>query len=139
MTGNGILDAKYALKEAYWAKASWGLNRTIVKKIAQLKDSDGQYLWKPGGAGLAGSEPDRLHGFPIWMSEYVSNTVAANAYIGILGDFSFYHIAESLEFGIQRLNELYAETNQVGFIGRGEVDGMPVLEEAFVRLQCAAS
>jgi hypothetical protein len=30
--------------------------------------------------------------------------------------------------------ELYAETNQVGYIGRMEVDGMPVLEEAFSRL-----
>ena len=35
---------------------------------------------------------------------------------------------------MQRLNELYdAETNQVGFIGRLETDGAPVLEEAFVR------
>jgi hypothetical protein len=39
---------------------------------------------------------------------------------------------------VQRLVELYAETNQVGFIGRAEVDGMPVLAEAFARLKCAA-
>jgi hypothetical protein len=38
---------------------------------------------------------------------------------------------------VQRLNELYAETNQVGFIGRLETDGMPVLEEAFVRVTLA--
>ncbi len=35
---------------------------------------------------------------------------------------------------IQRLAELYAATNQVGFIARKETDGMPVLEEAFARL-----
>jgi hypothetical protein len=38
---------------------------------------------------------------------------------------------------IQRLNELYVETNQVGFIGRPETDGAPVLEEAFVRVKLA--
>jgi hypothetical protein len=30
-----------------------------------------------------------------------------------------------------------AETNQVGFIGRLETDGAPVLEEAFVRVKLA--
>ncbi len=38
---------------------------------------------------------------------------------------------------IQRLIELYAESNQTGFIGRLETDGMPVLEEAFVRVTLA--
>lgn len=36
-----------------------------------------------------------------------------------------------------RLNELYADTNQVGFIGRLETDGAPVLEEEFVRVKLA--
>ena len=36
---------------------------------------------------------------------------------------------------IQRLNELYAETNQVDLIGRLKADGASVLEEAFVRLK----
>ena len=34
--------------------------------------------------------------------------------------------------------ELYAETGQVGFIGRMESDGMPVLAEAFSRLKVRA-
>jgi hypothetical protein len=46
-------------------------------------------------------------------------------------------IADALSMQIQRLNELYAETNQVGFIGRWETDGAPVLEEAFVRVKLA--
>jgi HK97 family phage major capsid protein len=46
-------------------------------------------------------------------------------------------IADALSMQIQRLNELYAETNQVGFIGRLGTDGAPVLEEAFVRVKLA--
>jgi HK97 family phage major capsid protein len=38
---------------------------------------------------------------------------------------------------IQRLTELYAETNQTGFIIRHETDGAPVWEEAYVRLRLA--
>jgi hypothetical protein len=38
---------------------------------------------------------------------------------------------------VQRLEELYAATSQVGFIGRLESDGMPVLEEAFSRVKLA--
>ena len=38
---------------------------------------------------------------------------------------------------VQRLVELYAETNQTGFIGRVETDGMPVLAEAFARVKLA--
>ena len=55
------------------------------------------------------------------------------------GDFRYYWIADALDMQIQRLVELYARTNQTGFIGRLETDGMPVLEEAFVRLQMATS
>jgi hypothetical protein len=36
---------------------------------------------------------------------------------------------------IQRLDELYAATNEVGFIGRKYTDGAPVLETAFARVK----
>ena len=55
----------------------------------------------------------------------------------MLGDFQHYWIADALSMQIQRLNGLYAETNQVGFIGRLETDGAPVLEEGFVRVKLA--
>ena len=39
---------------------------------------------------------------------------------------------------IQRLNELYAGTNQIGFIGRLHADGAPVLSQAFARVKRGA-
>jgi HK97 family phage major capsid protein len=70
-------------------------------------------------------------------SEWAPNTFTTGQCVGLLGDFSHYWIADALSMQIQRLNELYAETNQVGFIGRLETDGAPVLEEAFVRVKLA--
>jgi len=74
---------------------------------------------------------------PISMSEYAPSTLTTGLYVGILGDFSNYWIADALDMQVQRLVELYAEANQVGFIGRLETDGMPVLEEAFSRVKLA--
>ena len=69
------------------------------------------------------------------MSEFAPNVYAPGMYFGILGDFAYYHIVDSLSLQIKRLNELYSEENKVGFILRLETDGMPILAEAFVRLQ----
>ena len=38
----------------------------------------------------------------------------------------------------QRLVEVYARQNQIGYIIRVESDGMPVLAEAFARMKFAA-
>ena len=55
----------------------------------------------------------------------------------MIGDWSFYWIADALNMAIQRLDELYAETNQTGYIARRELDAMPVLAEAFIRVKLA--
>ncbi len=72
---------------------------------------------------------DRLLSFPVRQSEYAPNTLTTGLYVGILGDFyAGYWIADSLAIQIQRLIELYAPTNQTGFIARAETDGMPVCD-----------
>ncbi len=134
---NGLINAKYALKSAYWPRARWIFHRDAVKQIALLRDlsggaDTGQYLWYPS---VRDGEPDRLLGLPMDVSEYAPNTFTSALCVGILGDFSNYWIADSLALEMQRLVELYATTNQVALIGRMESDGMPTLEEAFVRVK----
>lgn len=136
LTADGLINAKFGLKSQYMASPNtrWLFHRTAIREIRKLKDGDGHYLWQ---AGLAGT-PDTILEVPYLMSEYVPNTFTASQYVGLIGDLTFYWIADSLRMELQRLNELYAATNQVGFIGRLECDGMPVLAEAFVRVQLAA-
>ncbi len=131
-TLDGLIEAKYALKGGYWQRAAWIFHRDIVKLIAKLKDGEGRpALELASTPGM----PDRLLGLPLYVSEYAPNTATSALYVGIVGDFSYYWLAEALQFELQRLDELYAETNQVGFIGRLEADGMPVLAEAFARVK----
>jgi len=131
---DGLISAKYALKGQYQRSARWIFYRDAVGAIRKLKDGDGQYLWQPG---LVADKPDTILGLQFFMSEYAPNTFTTGKYAGILGDFSFYWIADSMEFSIQVLKELYAESNQIGYIGRMECDAQPVLPEAFVRVKLA--
>jgi len=131
---DGLIEAKYSLKGQYHMRARWIFHRDAIKQIAKLKDGEGQYLWQPG---LQAGQPDRLLNMPLSMSEFAPNTFTTGLYVGLLGDLSHYWIADSLQMSMQRLVELYAETNQVGFIGRKETDAMPVLEEAFARVTLA--
>lgn len=132
ITFDGLYDAKYALKGNYWARARWLFHRDALKIISKLKDSQNRYLWEPSQKV---GQPDMLIGVPVMMSEYVPNTFTTGLYVGMIADFSYYWIADSIDVSVQRLVELYAETNQTGFIARQEVDGMPALAEAFVRLK----
>ena len=128
-TADGLMNAKYALKAGYWRNARWIMHRDAVKMAAKLKDGEGRYLFDVDSGTLLG--------FPLHTSEYAPNTFTAGLYVGILGDFSNYWIADGMSYSVQRLVELYARTNQVGLIGRMELDGMPVLGEAFVRVTLA--
>ena len=135
ITGDGLKEAKYGLKMQYRQNAAWIFHRDGVKQIDKLKDGEGRYLMQPV-TRTAGSL-DQLLSYPVYESEYAPSTFTTGLYVGILGDFSFYWIADSLAISIQRLVELYAATGQDGFIATQEADGMPVLEEAFARVTLA--
>lgn len=131
---DGLFEAKYAIKEQYQPRLEWIFHRDGVKKIAKLKDSNGQYIWQPS---VVADQPDRLLARPVRMSEYAPSTFTTGQYVGIIGDFNNYWICDSLAMEIQVLMELYARTNQIDYMARIETDGMPVLEECFARVKLA--
>jgi HK97 family phage major capsid protein len=141
VAGDDLIDALYSLKEGYMKSptTAWVFHRDIVKRIRKLKASNGEYLFDDSNTvqyGLnGGAEFPTLLGKPVIMSEFAPNTYTSGNYIGLIGDMRFYYYADALALAIQVLNELYAETNQTGFIGRAETDGMPALEEAFARIK----
>lgn len=133
-----FVKTKYKLPAQYWQRAAWVMHPDVAFLVAVQREGSGtgNYLWRES---VRAGEPDTLLGRPVWMSAYAPNTMTADQYVAVLGDFSFYHIADSLAFTVKRLDELYAITNQTGFIGRFESDAMPVLGDAFRRVQLAAS
>jgi HK97 family phage major capsid protein len=133
-TMDELISTLYSLKAAYQARSTWIFHRDTVQRIRKFKTGDSQYLWQPS---VVAGQPDLVLNRPYVMSEYAPNTYTTGLYVAIIGDFSSYWIVDSMNLEIQRLNELYATTNQVGMIGRKMTDAMPVLGEAFARLKLA--
>ena len=134
LKADNLIECKYSLKDQYIQRARWIFNRAIIKVIRKMKDGEGNYIWR---AGLASDRPDTILDIPFLSSEYAPSTLTTGLYVGIIGDFTNYWIADALNMEIQVLSELYAATNQNGYILRKETDGMPVLAEAFVRVTMA--
>jgi len=132
-TADEILNLLYNLKPQYQARATGVFHRDFIKAARKLKTGTGEYLW---GMGLNSAQPDTIANRPYVQSEYAPNTFTSGNYIGMFADFGTgYWIADSLGFEVQRLGELLALRNQVGFLGSKETDGMPVLAECFSRLK----
>lgn len=128
LTSDGLIDLQYALPPQYWPNAIFVMNATSSgKAIRKLKDGNGDYLWQ---RGLSAREPDLLLGKPVAYSAFMPD-VAASAYPVLYGDLKQYWIVDRVGMTLQRLAEVYAEQNMVGFVARKRVGGQIVLPAAF--------
>ena len=113
-------------------------NRAFVRKVRTLKQGTGDYIWAPG---LSGEQPATILGVPYAASDQYDDALSAldawetNGIAAVIGDFEYAWIGDALEMTIQRLVELYAQTNQTGYIGRKESGFLRVLDEAFLGLK----
>ena len=135
ITADEVIDLYHSLRSPYRKNAVFIANDSTVKAIRQLKDSNGMYLWQPG---LKEGQPDTLIGNRIISSAYMPEIGAGKKPI-LFGDISYYWIADRQGRTFQRLNELYAETGQVGFRTFQRVDGKLTLAETVKTLACKAS
>ena len=135
ITVDNLIDLVYALKSPYRRNAVFLMKDVTVSALRKLKDSNGAYLWQPS---VQQGQPDRFIGYPLYTSPYVPG-VGASALPIAFGDFSNYWIADRMGRSVQRLNELYAGTGQVGFLATERVDGKVILAEGIQLLQMSAS
>ena len=126
ITCDEVIDLFYSLKAPYRKRAVWVLNDTTVKAIRKLKDGNGNYIWQPA---LTAGQPDTILGRPVYTSSYVPEIAAGNRTI-IFGDFSYYWVADRQGRTFKKLSELYATTDQTGFVATQRVDGKLILREA---------
>jgi HK97 family phage major capsid protein len=134
ITFDDVMDLFHSLKSPYRNRAVFIANDLTIKALRKLKDSTGQYLWQPS---VVAGTPDTVLGRPIHMSNFMPQ-IAASAKAIAFGDFSFYWIADRTGRTFERLNELFAATDQVGFKATQRVDGKLILPEAVKVLQMGA-
>lgn len=134
ITFDDLIELYYSLRELYRKSATLLLHESTVKAIRKLKDTQGQYIWQPS---VSADVPDKILNCPVVTSRYMPQ-MAADAKTVLFGDFSYYWIADRQGRTFKRLNELYAVTGQVGFLGSQRVDAKIVLPEAIKTLKQAS-
>lgn len=136
-TADEVIDLMGNVKDQYRARGTLLCHRDFRTRARKLKDANNQYLLTMhNNDGIA---VETIFGRPVVTDENAPNTYSASQYIAVFGDFSFYWIQDGIDLEIQRLDELFSLRNQVGWVARKETDAMPVLAEAFSRLQLAAA
>lgn len=126
VTFDDIFRLYYSLKAPYRAKATFLCNEELLLQLMTLKDGQGNYIWRPA---LDIGKPDTILGRPIVTSGYMPG-VSKGQKVLAFGDMSYYWIADRSSRTFRRLNELYAATDQVGFMTTQRVDGKLILPEA---------
>ena len=126
ITADELIDLQHSLKSGYRRKASFIMNDAAIKAIRKLKDGMGQYLWQPS---IREGVPDTILNTRVYMSNYMP-LVEAGKKVILYGDYSYYWLADRAGRTLQRLNELYALTDQVGFKLTERLDGRLILPEA---------
>ena len=135
LTFDEIFQLYYSLKAPYRRKAAFLCNEASVLQLMLLKDKNDNYIWKPS---LDIAQPDTILGRPIYTSAFMPLPTAGEKAI-CFGDYSYYWVADRSNRTFRRLNELYARTDQVGFLTTQRVDGKLILPETVKYLKMAGT
>jgi HK97 family phage major capsid protein len=135
ITTDNIVELIYSLKLPYRRNAVFIMNDNTISLLRKLKDGNAVYAWQPS---LQAGEPDRLLGYPIYTSPYAP-TVAAGAFSIAFGDMKNFWIADRMGRTVQRLNELYSTTGQIGFVCHERLDAKVILAEGIKLLQISGT
>jgi HK97 family phage major capsid protein len=122
VTADNIMDLFHSVDPAYRGGASFMMNDLTVASIRKLKtgvSGDNTYLWQPG---LQAGAPDTLLGRPVIVNQAMA-VMAANAHSILFGNFQNYWIRDVLGVRFVRLDERYADSDQVGFVVFLRTDG----------------
>ena len=132
--GDKLIDLIHSLKAGYRANGKFMMGNLTVAYARKLKDSDGNYLWRPG---LEAGAPSSLLGYGIVENEDMPD-VAVDANAIAFGDFKrAYTIVDRI--GTRVLRDPYTNKPYVGFYTTKRVGGMLVDSQAVKVLTLSAA
>jgi len=134
MVPDDLIDLKYALPASYKAGASYMLHPTTEGTVRKVKAA-ANYLWVNPNGGVAGTFPETFDGYPLYNHSSMIIPASDNtdrSIVGLFGNWKRgYTIVDRMGLSIMRLDELYAESGMVGFLGYFRVGGGVVRPDAF--------
>jgi HK97 family phage major capsid protein len=120
LEADDVLNLVYAVPPAYTTNQRIMMHNQVAKSVRQLTDGNSAYIWQPG---LQQGEPPTLAGVPVVMNQDMNDTISGGNDVMVSGNFNKYVLREVNNMRMYRLNELYRESDQVGFIAFHRADG----------------
>lgn len=105
---------QHAVDPNYRGNGMYMSHDIVIQSLRLLKDTQGRYLW---ASGLQEGRPDSLNGQPIIYNQFMASTIATTQVTMLYGDFRYYKAREVGTITVKKLNERFAETMQIGFMG----------------------
>ena len=119
ITSDELVDLYHSLGRAYRRNGTWMMADSTAKYVRKLKDGDNQYLWQPG---LSMGLPDTLFGAPVITNDDMAALATGNKTV-LFGDFSRYYIRDVGAVRLIRLNERFADNDQIAWVAILRTDG----------------
>ena len=117
-----LIRLEHTVDPAYRNGARYMFADSTLSQLRRVKDGDGNYIWQ---AGTTVGAPGLINGWPYTINQDVP-AFAANAVSIYFGQLSKYIIRDVLGFSVVRLDEAYATSGQVAFLGFARFDGLLV-------------
>jgi HK97 family phage major capsid protein len=116
-----VIDLIHSVDPAYRPNASFMMHDVVLAAIRKLKEqTTNAYIWQPG---LQAGVPDRLLGYRYTVNQSMSSTFTTGQKLVLFGDLSKYLIRDVSTIRLVRLEERYADTDQIAFIAFMRTDG----------------
>ena len=132
ITADEIPELMYKLQKQYRQNASWLMHGEVEGYLRMIRDAN-NWAFDPWGAnmGVQGVKwMETLFGHPVFNDEGCA-TIATAAKVILIGDFSYYTLAERKGISISRNPYLYQANGQVGFFANFRFGGAVTQAEAF--------
>jgi HK97 family phage major capsid protein len=115
-----LVALEHSVDPSYRRNAQYMFHDQTLAALQRLLDKYGRPLWS---AGIAVNAPDTINGYKYTINQsmpQIGSVSEANTVI--FGDFSKFIVRKVQDMRMQRLNELYATTGQVGFLADYRID-----------------
>lgn len=136
LTFDNLIDLMHSVDPAYRGNASWMFNDATLAVIRKLKDGDNNYIWTMGDTRT--SAPDAILGKPYTINQDMASVGTSTKSV-LFGDFQKFAIRQVQSVTLRRLEERYADYNQVAFVGFMRTDSKILNTAAIKGIQHAAS
>jgi HK97 family phage major capsid protein len=138
ITYTDLVKTLMKLKPAYRnsPNCKWAMNQNVLSTVRQIVDGSQRPIFMPYMEGMASKFPGTIMGYPYVEATDMPSAVSGTNRTVAVGDFmKAYRFIDRVQMAVQRLEELYATSGQIGLLINKRVGGQLVLEEALAVLK----